>query len=479
MNSITKNFIYNVVYQLMLIILPLITTPYISRVLGSEGIGVYAYTYTIANYFMLVAMLGVKNYGNRSVAVVRENKKLLSQTYWEIYGLQFGCSIVALSVYYIYIFMFVTEYKMIAIIQGIYVLSSMLDISWLFFGLEKFKVTVIRNMLIRITSLACVFIFVKTVDDLWKYAFIMSLGTLCSQWYLWLYLKKIVEWYRPRLTDITKHFRSEVILFIPIIAVSFYKMMDKIMLGQISTISQLGFYESAEKIVNIPLGVITALGVVMMPRMSNLAAKGEQKESNRYIYNSIILAMFLASGMMFGIAGIAEDFIPLFLGEEYISCIVLLRVMSPTIIFIAWANVIRTQYLIPNNRDYSFIASVVLGAVVNLSVNLLLIPRMDAMGAVIGTLCAEASVCICQTWMVRKNLEILRYIRDTVIFFVFGAMMLFFILWVHNQFSNNIIAVFLEIILGGVIYVLLSGGYYILINKKSGEGCRKKDEIYK
>lgn len=463
MNSITKNFIYNVAYQLMLIILPLITTPYISRVLGSEGIGVYAYTYTIANYFMLVAMLGVKNYGNRSVAVVRENKKLLSQTYWEIYGLQFGCSVVALSVYYIYIFMFVTEYKTIAIIQGIYVFSSMLDISWLFFGLEKFKVTVLRNMMIRVASLSCVFIFVNTADDLWKYTFIMSVGTLCSQWYLWFYLKKIVEWYRPKWGDITKHFRSEVVLFIPIIAVSFYKMMDKIMLGQISTVSQLGFYESAEKILNIPLGVITALGVVMMPRMSNLAAKGKIKESNRYIYNSIILAMFLASGMMFGIAGIAEDFVPLFLGEEYLSCIILLRVMSPTIVFIAWANVIRTQYLIPNNRDYSFIASVTLGAVVNLSINLILIPRMDAMGAVIGTLCAEGSVCLCQTWMVRKDLDIVRYAKHSLMFLLLGGGMLSFILLVRELFTNIIVILTIEICIGGMFYIIASGIYFVVL----------------
>ena len=152
---------YNVVYQILLIILPLITTPYISRVLGSEGLGTYTYTYTIANYFMLAAMLGVKNYGNRSVAAVRENRTVLSRVFWEIYGLQFLCSVLALIVYICYALTEDSVYRLVALIQGIYVFSGMLDISWLFFGVEKFKITVTRNIVIRVIDLLCVFIFVK------------------------------------------------------------------------------------------------------------------------------------------------------------------------------------------------------------------------------------------------------------------------------------------------------------------------------
>lgn len=474
MSSIKKNFMYNVIYQMLLIVLPLITTPYISRVLGSDGVGTYAYTYTVANYFMLAAMLGVKNYGNRSIAAVRDDKKLLGKTFWQIYGLQFWCSIIALAVYFGYVLLFEKEYRVIALIQGIYVLSGLLDISWFFFGLEEFKITVLRNIAVRLISLACIFIFVRTKADLWKYTLIMTTGIFCSQGYLWLYIRKMVDWYRPKAADMMKHLRSELILFIPIIAVSLYKMMDKIMLGQMSSIQQVGFYESSEKILNIPLGIITALGTVMLPRMSNLVAKGKFKESTRYIYNSMLFAMFLAAAMMFGIAGIAEDLVPVFLGDEYMPCILLLRVMTPTIPFIAWANVIRTQYLIPNHEDRSYIISVVLGAVVNLCINILLIPRLDAMGAVIGTVCAEASVCICQTIMVRKKMNIIQYLRDTVLFFVFGIGMLLLILSIRQLFDNMIMALCVEIIAGGAVYVLFSGIYLVMINRISVADMIKK-----
>lgn len=283
-----------------------------------------------------------------------------------------------------------------------------------------------------------------------------------------------MDWYRPKAADMMKHLRSELILFIPIIAVSLYKMMDKIMLGRMSSIQQVGFYESSEKILNIPLGIITALGTVMLPRMSNLVAKGKVKESTRYIYNSMLFAMFLAAAMMFGIAGIAEDLVPVFLGAEYMPCILLLRVMTPTIPFIAWANVIRTQYLIPNHEDRSYIISVVLGAVVNLCINILLIPRLDAMGAVIGTVCAEASVCICQTIMVRKKMNIIQYLRDTVLFFVFGVGMLLLILSIRQLFDNTIMVLCVEIVAGGAVYVLFSGIYFVMINRISVADIMKK-----
>ena len=462
------------VYQILLIILPLITTPYISRVLGSEGLGTYTYTYTIANYFVLAAMLGVKNYGNRSVAAVRDDRKLLSRTFWEIYGLQLLCSLTATAAYVVYVSAFVREYQLIAALQGIYVLSGLMDISWLFFGAEQFRVTVMRNIAIRLINLGCIFLFVKSRGDLWLYTLIMTLGMVFSQGYLWMYVKRLVDWRRPKLRDLGMHMIPELILFVPIIAVSLYTMMDKVMLGAMSTMRQVGIYEGAYRILSIPTGVITALGTVMLPRMSNLAAKGKVKESERYIYNSMQFAMFLASGMMFGIAGIAEDFVPLFLGEKYHSCVLLIRVMAPTVPFIAWANVIRTQYLIPNHKDKSYIISVMLGAAVNLVVNALLIPRMQALGAVIGTVCAEGSVCISQTVMVRSKLKIARYLKDTGMYFVFGIVMFLVIQAVHGLKCETVLSLAVEIIAGGGVYVVLSGTYFLLANRDTAVRILKR-----
>ena len=473
MHSIRSNFLYNVTYQLLLILLPLITTPYISRVLGADGIGTYSYTYTVANYFVLVAMLGVKNYGNRSIAAVRDDRRRLSRTFWQIYVLQFWCALAACAGYFCYILLFERQYACIALLQGIYVFSGFFDISWFFFGLEEFRLTVLRNIVIRLADLACIFLLVRTRDDLWKYTLIMALGVLLSQGYLWLYLRRFVGWYRPRGREMARHLRAELLLFIPVIAVSIYKMMDKVMLGRMSTITQVGYYESVEKIINIPLGVITALGTVMLPRMSNLAAKGQTKKSRRYIYDSMRFAMLLATGMCFGLAGIAQDLIPLFLGEEYLPCILLLQTMAPTVLFIAWANVIRTQYLIPNRLDRSYIISVTLGAVLNLAVNLLLIPRLDALGAVIGTLCAEGSVCLCQTLMVRRQLDVKRYARVTLPFLLPGAGMFLLVRLIGRRMSGPA-ALVLEITAGAAAYLAVTGAYLLAIHGPAAARLARK-----
>lgn len=467
MSSIKKNLIYNVVYQLLLIILPLVTTPYISRVLGAEGVGIYSYSYTVSNYFMLAAMLGVRNHGNRSIAAVRDDPKALSRTFWEIYGLQALCSAVALIAYLCYATLLEQEHRWVFLIQGIYVLTGMLDISWLFFGLEKFKLTVSRNIVMKLMTLVCIFLFVKTPEDLWIYTLILVLGTFFSQSYLWLYLKNEVRWHRPTFSRLLKHLKPELTLFVPVIAVSLYRMMDKIMLRQMSSYQQVGFYESSEKILNIPTGIITALGTVMLPRMANLAAKGLTKTSKRYIHDSMLLVMFLSSGMGFGIAVIAQVLVPVFLGPEYLPCIGLLKVLAPTVPLISWSNVLRTQYLIPNQKDRSYIISVSLGAVVNLIANVLLIPSLAAIGAAIGTLLAEAAVCVSQTVMVRQDLPIRRYLKLCLPMLIPGLCMYSLLELILPLFSSQIVAIVAGIGIGGLFYTVCCGIYLAVVRPKT------------
>lgn len=337
--SVKKNFIYNIFYQILVIIIPLITTPYIARVIGAEGVGIQSYTYSIANYFVLFAMLGVNNHGNRSIAMVRDDKEKLSKTFWSIYSLQAIMAIVMIVIYIGYTMSFVMENKIIACIQLIYIISALLDINWFFFGMEQFKITVTRNTIIKLLTMLSIFIFVKDKNDLYLYSLILALGILLSQSILWLYIKKYISFVKVKKEDIIKQIKPNLILFIPVIAISLYKIMDKIMLGSMSNMVQVGFYENSEKIINIPLGIITALGTVMLPKMSNLQAKGLEEESKKYIDLSIQFAMLLAIGSAFGLIGVGPKLIPIFLGSEFISCISIVSLLSVTILFLAWANV--------------------------------------------------------------------------------------------------------------------------------------------
>lgn len=461
MNNIKKNFVYNFIYQILIMMLPLITVPYLSRILGAEGIGTYSYTYSIAYYFTIFAMLGLNNYGNRSVARIRNDKDKLSKMFWEIYGMQIITSIIVFICYAVYI-EFSSIDRIILIIQGVIIISSIFNINWFFFGIEEFKLTVTRNTIIKVLTVIIIFLLVKSKNDLNIYILIMAASILLSQVVLWPFLFKKVYFVKPKLTDIRKHFSQNLLLFIPVIAVSVYKIMDKIMIGYMSSMVQVGLYENSEKVITIPMSLITALGTVMLPRMSNLIATGKKKESYYLIEKSMLFIMFMGSAFMFGIAGISNVVAPVFFGQEFKNCGILITLLSTTIIFICWANVIRTQYLIPNNEDKIYVNTVLIGAIVNFIINFLLIPNLGAKGAAIGTIIAEATVCIGQTFWARKKLNIKQYFKNGFPFMLIGLVMYLTLKFLGLGHAITINLLILQIIVGVIIYIVLSLIYSLL-----------------
>lgn len=474
MNSVKKNFTYNIVYQILILIIPLITAPYISRVIGAEGQGIYSYTYSIAQYFVLFAMLGLNNYGNRTIAKIRDDKEKLSKEFWSIYGLQIITTTIMLILYITYIIFLDSSYKLYNTIQLVYVFSAMFDINWFFFGMEKFKLTVIRNTIIKILSACSIFIFVKSKNDLVLYMLIMVGAPLISQLSLWTFLRKYIFFVKPTWNSIKKHIKPNAILFVPVIAVSIYKMMDKIMLGNMSNISNVGYYENAEKIINIPNSIITALGTVMLPRMSNLVANGNNTKIEQYINKSMKFILFLSVPIAFGLIAIGKNFAPLFFGENFVKTGEIIQYLAITLVFISWANVIRTQYLIPNEKDKSYIISVFLGAIINFVINSLLIPKYNAIGAAIGTIFAEMVVMIYQTYTVRKELSIKKYFKYLLKFLVSALIMYLIIIQFERIIENKYILIFTQIMLGALIYFTINYKY-ILENIK--EIIHKKRKI--
>ncbi|PKB53211.1 flippase [Clostridium sp. HMb25] len=462
-NSIKMNLLYNIIYQVLSACTPLITSPIVSRSLGAGQLGIYSYTYSVAYYFLLFGMLGVKNYGNRSIARVRGNREELSQTFWSIYFFQLLSSIVMLLAYGFYVVILCEGNLTIAIIQGMLVLSSIFDISWLFFGFEQFKITTIRSSTIKLLSVVLIVLFVHNESDLWKYTVIMAGGALLSQLIMWPFLRSFVDYRRPKLIEILRHFKPNIILFIPVIATNLFKYMDKIMLGKMTVMTELGYYENAERLIQIPNSFVTALGTVMLPRMSNLAKNDNNKEASLITSRSMMISIFACSAMAFGIVGVSDVFVPVFFGEDFLQVIPLLYLLAPIMIFICWGDVIRTQYLIPNMKDVRYLVSVAVASLCNLLINYLLIPSRGAIGVAIGTVCAEFLVCFLQTIMVGKSLPILNYIKDCIWFVLFGVIMYFAIRQIYVY--SNLLTIIIRIGAGAIIYLTLSYIYLFKFHK--------------
>lgn len=473
-----KNFIYNIVYQVLVLFLPLVTIPYVSRILGANGIGIYSYTYSIAYYFMIIAMLGLNNYGNRTIAKIRDNKEKLSKEFWSIYFLQVIISVLMVILYLLYVLIFESQYKIIAIIQIMYVISSVFDINWFFFGMEKFKLTITRNIVIKLISLVLIFVLIKTPEDLWKYVAILAASTMFSNVILFSFIRKYVKFVKFSLKDIKKHLKPSIILFLPVIAVSIYKIMDKIMLGLLSNVTEVGYYENAEKMTQVPLSIITALGTVMLPRVSNMLSNKKEDEVKKILEKTMPLIMFLTFPMVLGIIAISNDFAIVFFGEEFKKSGYLIQLLSITVVFLAWGNVIRTQYLIPKEKDREYIISAFLGAIVNFITNLIFIPKFASLGACIGTIMAEFVVMFYQTYVLRKELNIKKYLKDSSTFLIKSLIMFIIVILIGKLIKDSkFIRILIQVFVGILIYIILNIRYiYKNVNIKNILNIIKKKE---
>lgn len=333
-NGLKKNYAYNLLYRIVTLVTPLITSPYISRVIGADGIGQYSYTYAISHYFLIFAVLGVSDYGNRCIAKVRDSKEERNKVFSEIVSLQILLS-VGMSILYIIYCLVVTENRRLAYMQGFNVLSAIFDVTWLLFGLELFYVTTLRNVIVKIGTVLLILLLVKSPNDVWKYTLIMSGGTLVGQLSVWPILRNYVCFIRPKWNDVIKHLKPNLVLFLPVIANDLLGYFDKIMIGNMSIDAELGCYDNAEKLLSIPNSLVTALGTVMLPRVSNSIAKGELKSVNEMIQKSMLFVVFATSALVFGICAVAKEFVPLFFGTGFDLVVPLLYTLAPYIIFVS------------------------------------------------------------------------------------------------------------------------------------------------
>lgn len=452
-SSFRRNLVYQVSYEILIILLPLILSPYVSRVLKPEGLGIYSYTHSIANYFVLFSMLGIKTYGNRVIAQVRDDKDKLNQTFSNLLGIHILISLMCILIYGIYL-VNTCEYKIYFVIQMLFVVSALWDISWFYFGIEEFKLSVLRNIFTKVLAVILIFVFVKESEDLWIYCLIMSGSVLISQLLLWLPLSKYISLVKCNWKIGWTYIKPMLILFLPTIAVSLYRYMDKIMLGILSNRTAVGYYSNSDQLMSVPAAIISAFGTVMLPKMSNLVFKGNTESSNKYMNISMQYFMCLSIGMMFGLAGTARVFAPLFWGENFAGCSKLIMGLSLAIPFITFANVLRTQYLIPNSKDKTYTLSVISGAITNLVINWLLIPSFGAMGAVVGTIVAEFTVCLVQSVAALTILPILFYIRRTIPYLIYGAIMFVIVYLLGEKLEGGIVTLLIQIITGTIIYLI-------------------------
>lgn len=464
--SLKSNFLYQAAWQLLLVLVPLVTTPYLSRTLGADQVGVYSYTYSVTNYFVMFATLGMSTYGVRMVAACGNDRAQRSVSFWNAYASQLIVSLVVVLAYVVYTLCEPAGGMVVTVVWGMWVLSAVLDVSWLLFGVEEFKVPTIRSIVTKLVSVFVIFGFVRGPEDLWVYCGAIAGSYLINQILIWPFVRRYVDFVRPRLKQTLRHLIPSLRLFIPVIAISLYVTLDKVMLGLLSGMTQVGFFEYSEKLSKMPMALITAVGTVMLPRMTAELVAGRHEKALDLLGDSIWVMLAVAFALMLGIIGIAPEFAVVFLGDEFADCSGIMRVLALVIPLISTTNVLGRQYLLPMGRDTLFTLSVCVGAVVNICLNIVLIPAYAAMGAAISTVCAEFSVLVVQAFMVRRELPLMRYLSSSLPFVVCGLIMLFAIrltAWFFNSlWGMSVPGLLLEIVVGIVVFSVLAIGWCVV-----------------
>ncbi len=465
-NKLAKNYIFNVIYKILNIAMPLITAPYLSRTVGAEGVGTYAYYYAIAHYFYIFGKMGLNNYGAREIAMVKNNKEKKNYTFSSIYYQQLLVTIVVLIIYIFFCSLHIKNNEFIPMILGLYTIGCLIDVDWLYTGGEKFSVIAIKNIAVKIISLVAIFLFVKTPADLWTYTLIMSLGMLFGFISLWFGIKKEVSFVKVKVKDILKHLKPNLILLFPVLAANIYHSIDKVMVGNMYSMTELGYYDNAEKIVYGINGFITAFTNIMMPKCSNLIISGNSERCKKYITFTMDFLLFIILFMGSVCGGISETIVSILFGYDFIKSATLLRLLVITLPFMVWSEVIRAMWVIPNKKDKVFLVTLSIGAILDFIFNLILIPYFGAIGACIGTIIAEMSVPITQFFFFKKELKYSNLIIDGLIFIISSTITILTLNTLQSTFVESITSIIILSIIGLITYLCITSILFLLFRKK-------------
>lgn len=450
--NLKKNYILNTANQLLSLIVPLITAPYLSRVLTSNGIGIQSYTNSIVTYFTLVAVMGSSSFGQRQIAYDRDNREDMSQAFWNIMGFRFITTGVTFVAYCIFAFN-VKQYNLYYWILSLQVLNVVLDITWFFQGIEEFGKIVTRSVIVRLAHVVSIFLFVKQSDDLWLYILLTCGYNTLGYLIMWVYLPKYID--KPQKIHPFANCKDIFLLFLPTIATQVYGILDKSMIGWITDSTyQNGCYEQAEKIARISLTIVTSISTVVLPRIANLFKKNELNHAKEILYSGYKFILLLSIPMTVGLASIADNFVPVFFGDGYDMAVPLLQIFSLIIIPISLAHITGYSYLIPTGQQNVYTISVSIAAVVNLAINLVLIPRIGAIGAAIGSVAAEITGIAIQLifCFVKKQLQIKR-VFDATWHYILGATLMVTVIRIESSLLfSNLIGLFIKVISGSLVY---------------------------
>lgn len=449
--KIASNFFYQASYQVLLVILPIITIPVVSKALGAEGIGTFSYINSIVGYFGLLAGLGLQNYGVREIALIQRDKEELSRRFWELQWFNTAFSGAMIILYAV--FALTTQSPVLYLACGLTLFANLLDVSWFFGGVEDYKRITIRNFVIRLLTFVCIVLFVKSRDDLLLYILITVIGNVLSSGSLWLYLPHYIHWSKVSLKDTFRHFHPALQFFIAKIAMTLYMNLTTTILGLLTTMTVVGYYSNSLKLVVTAGSIINAMNTVLIPRMSSLYGDNAEDKMIQLLQKTVHLQLYFTIAITFGIIAINEKMIDWFFGSDFQIIVKYVPILAFVLIFQSLQQAIAAQYLIPKGQMREYNGSVMIGAVICVLLNVLITPFAGIYGAITGILVGYIVIAV---------LRSLVLVRQTTFHFEWqqlaGCVVSGLVMWlvvdlVTGNMNSSIKTTLTQVMLGSLVYV--------------------------
>lgn len=462
--SVKFNFIMNSILTMSSMLFPLITYPYVTRVLGTEGVGTVDFANANISYFLMVAQLGVPTYGIRACAQVRDDRKKLTRTFQEIMIINLITCLIAYGAFAAALIL-VPQFRQertLFLVMGSSILFNTVGVEWLYKGLEQYSYITARALVFKVLALFAVFLFLRGEEDYILYGGILIFASVGSGIMNLIALHRHVNFKPVGDYQFGRHLKPIFVFFAMSAATTIYTNMDSVMLGFISGTHQNGIYAVAVKAKGVLVALITSLGTVLMPRVSYYLEVGRKDEFTRISIKALNFVVLVSFSLCLYFILFAAPTIDLLGGNEFVESVLPMRIIMPTLILIGLTNIIGLQMLVPMGREKQVLYSEIVGAVINIIVNSALIPSMGAAGAAAGTLAAEFAVLVVQVIVLREQvlpaLQSIRYDK----FFLALAAAAAASFWMVNAGLGS----FLTLLLSAVLFFAVYGGVLLLLKEK-------------
>lgn len=456
-SSIKKNFMYNLLKNVSMILFPMITFPYLSRIIGVDGIGKNSFADSVIQYFILLSSIGIPLYGTREVAKCRDDREKLTNLVNEL----FQINIILTVIFYI-IFLFFLNYnsqmsseKMLFLINSLSMIFIVIGVEWFFQGIEEYEYITKRTIIIRVISILIMLVLIKKREDYLIASLIGVLGIVGGNIFNFFKLQKYIEFKFLRKNNFKKHLKPLITGFWMNVAISIYANLDLVMLGFINGNKAVGIYAASIKFSKLIITVITSLGVVLVPRLSYYIQNNLWDEYKRTLEKALNMTLLLSLPSSIGLFLLAKPILLIFSGKEFLEGTLALQIVSPIVLFIPLINLIGMQILYTLGKEKIILISAIGGALINFMLNYILMPKYSYIGAATATCITELIVLGIQLTLGKKYIKIKIYTHSRWKYILSTLIMALTIIVIKKIFDNLIIEVLLSILIGSILYFWL------------------------